>query len=129
MPLLPNDNHDFRSACSIARTLEIVGDKWTLLVIRDLMWHGKHTYDALQNSAEQVPTNILAQRLRKLMQWGLVARKPYQDRPIRYHYHLTDAGRSLEPVLKQIMQWGHNHLGGGFYDVKAGTESGPKFDC
>lgn len=110
------EDHDFRSDCSIARTLELVGDKWTLLIVRDLMWHGKHTFQALQDSAERVPTNILAERLKRLMRWGLVRREPYQDRPVRYAYHLTEAGRSLEPVLRQIMRWGHESLGGGYYD-------------
>ncbi len=110
------EDHEFRSDCSIARTLELVGDKWTLLIVRDLMWHGKHTFQALQDSAERVPTNILAERLKRLMRWGLVRREPYQDRPVRYAYHLTEAGRSLEPVLRQIMRWGHERLDGGYYD-------------
>jgi len=113
---LQAEGHDFRSPCSISRTLELVGDKWTLLVVRDLMWHGKHTFQALQGSAEHMPTNILSERLRRLMNWGLVRREPYQDRPVRYNYHLTDAGRALEPLLLQVMQWGHQYLEGGSYD-------------
>jgi DNA-binding HxlR family transcriptional regulator len=112
--------HDFRSRCSIARTLELVGDKWTLLIVRDLMWHGKQTFQALQDSAERVPSNILSERLKRLAQWGLVRRSAYQQRPVRYAYYLTDEGRSLEPVLLQIMAWGHKHLGGGRYDPKSG---------
>jgi DNA-binding HxlR family transcriptional regulator len=112
--------HDFRSACSIARTLEIVGDKWTLLIVRDLMWHGKQTFQALQASAEGVPTNILSDRLKRLMTWRLVRREAYQDNPVRYAYRLTDEGKSLEPVLLQMMAWGHEHLGGGRYDPKTG---------
>jgi DNA-binding HxlR family transcriptional regulator len=113
------DGHDFRSRCSIARTLELIGDKWTLLVVRDLMWHGKHTFLALQDSDERIPTNILSERLRRLMAWGLVRREPYQERPVRHAYHLTETGRELEPVLKQIMRWGHAHLAGGFYDPES----------
>lgn len=112
--------HDFRSNCSIARTLEIVGDKWTLVVVRDLMWHGKQTFQALQESAEHVPSNILAERLKRLAEWGLVRREAYQERPVRYAYRLTDAGKSLEPILLQIMAWGREHLGGGHYDPKTG---------
>jgi DNA-binding HxlR family transcriptional regulator len=110
--------HDFRSRCSIARTLEVLGDKWTMLVVRDLMWHDKHTFQELQNSEERMPANLLSQRLKRLMQWGLVQREAYQDRPVRYRYDLTDKGRSLEPLLLQIMGWGHVHLGGGLYDPK-----------
>lgn len=109
-------SHDFRSRCSIARTLEIVGDKWTLLIVRDLMWHGKHMFQELQNSEEHMPTNLLSQRLKRLMAWELVRREAYQDRPTRYKYFLTERGMSLEPVLRQIMGWGHDNLEGGFYE-------------
>ena len=112
---IPKD-HAFRSDCSIARTLELLGDKWTLLIARDMLWHGKLTFRALQDSDERIPTNILADRLRRLMRWGLVRREPYQSRPVRYAYHLTEAGRALEPALLQIMQWGHRHLEGGLFD-------------
>lgn len=108
--------HVFRSRCSIARSLEILGDKWTLLVVRDLMWHGKHTFRELQNSDEKMPTNLLSERLKRLMEWGLVERQAYQDNPVRYAYHLTSRGRELEPVLLRIMQWGHEQLGGGMFD-------------
>lgn len=114
------EKHKFRSNCSIARSLEIVGDKWTLLVVRDLMWHGKHTFQALQDSTERIPTNILAERLKRLEQWGLVRREAYQQRPVRYTYRLTDQGESLEPVLLQIMAWGHKRLGGGRYGPATG---------
>jgi DNA-binding HxlR family transcriptional regulator len=105
----------YRSGCSIARALEVFGDKWTMLVMRDLMWHGKHTFQALQDSEERVPTNLLSQRLKRLTKWGLVRREPYQKRPVRHKYYLTHEGKSLEPVLLQIMAWGHVHLGGGLY--------------
>ncbi|MFN4312394.1 MAG: winged helix-turn-helix transcriptional regulator [Ferrovibrio sp.] len=112
--------HEFRSACSIARTLEIFGDKWTLLIVRDLLWHGRHTFQALQDSAERIPTNILSERLKRLEQWGLVQRKAYHQRPVRYAYSLTDEGKSLEPVLLQMMAWGHRRLGGGRFDPATG---------
>lgn len=117
MTLLSNQaDHQFRSGCSISRSLEILGDKWTLLIVRDLIWHGKHTFQALQSSNEHIPTNILADRLKRLMNWSLVNREPYQEKPVRYAYQLTEAGQALEPVLLQIMQWGHQHLEGGLYD-------------
>ncbi|MBT3372717.1 MAG: helix-turn-helix transcriptional regulator [Rhodospirillaceae bacterium] len=125
-PVLRKADHSFRSRCSIARTLELVGDKWTLLIIRDLMWHGKHTFQVLQESEEHIPTNILSQRLKKLMHWGLVDRQPYQDRPVRHAYHLTETGRSLEPLLLQIMGWGHAHLGGGIFDPKTQNSTTPQ---
>ncbi len=112
--------HHFRSGCSIARTLDIVGDKWTLLIVRDLLWHGKQTFQALESSAEGVPTNLLSDRLKRLVKWGLVRREAYQQHPVRYAYRLTDEGKALEPVLLQIMAFGHKHLGGGRYDPKTG---------
>lgn len=125
LPIAESDRHDFRSRCSIARTLELVGDKWTLLVIRDLLWHGKSNFKALQESDERIPTNILSDRLKRLMDWGLVHRQAYQERPRRYRYELTESGRRLEPVLVEIMGWGHRHLGGGFYHPETGRSRGP----
>lgn len=112
-------NHAFRSDCSISRALELVGDKWTLLVVRDLMWRERNTFQMLENTADGIPTNILADRLRRLMHWGLVVREPYQERPVRYRYSLTDTGRLLEPVLLELMQWGHTVLGGSLPDPDA----------
>lgn len=117
--ILQNNNHKFRSRCSIARTLEIFGDKWTLLIVRDLMWHNKHTFKDLQESDERIPTNILSQRLKRLEAWDILMRKAYQEKPTRYAYHLTATGLTLEPVLLQIMGWGHGHLGGGTFSPKA----------
>ncbi|MDQ0302235.1 winged helix-turn-helix transcriptional regulator [Ancylobacter polymorphus] len=121
------DSHEFRSRCSIARALEIIGDRWTLLVIRDLMWHGKDTFLALQGSEERIPANLLAQRLKRLEALGILRREAYQQRPVRYRYLLTEEGLSLEPVLLELMAWGHAKLEGGFYhpdtqrSVPAGT--------
>ena len=115
-------DHKFRSNCSISRTLDLLGDKWTFLVIRDLMWHEKHTFKALAD-AEGIPTNLLSNRLSRLMDWGLVNRVQYQDNPIRYSYHLTDAGRALESTLLQIMDWGHKYLGGGLFDPNRPNET------
>ncbi len=122
---LPGERGDaaFRSKCSITRTLDIVGDKWTLLIVRDLLWHGKHTFAALQGSAENIPTNILADRLQRLAEWGLVRRELYQERPPRFAYHLTDTGKALEPALTSILYWGHNVLDGGMPERLRGKNS------
>lgn len=110
-------NYPFRSKCSISRTLELLGDKWTLLVVRDLMWHDKHTFKELAD-AEGIPTNLLSGRLERLIDWGLVDREEYQSNPVRYRYFLTDAGLALEESLLQIMSWGNRYLGGGRFDPK-----------
>lgn len=109
------DDHLFRSNCSISRTLELLGDKWTLLIIRDLMWHGKHTFKELAD-AEGIPTNLLSNRLQRLIHWGLASRKQYQNNPVRYSYHLTEAGLALEDTLLEVMAWGNKYLGGGLYE-------------
>ena len=111
----------FRSECSISRTLELLGDKWTLLIVRDLLWHGKHTFKELAD-AEGIPTNLLSGRLQRLIDWGLADREQYQDNPVRYRYYLTDAGLALEDTLVQIMTWGNRYLGGGFYSRKASIQ-------
>jgi DNA-binding HxlR family transcriptional regulator len=83
-----------RSACAIANSLDIVGDKWSLLVVRDLL-HGKRTYGELANSPERIPTNILADRLKRLEGAGIIVSIPYQQRPMRYAYTLTPKGTAL----------------------------------
>jgi DNA-binding HxlR family transcriptional regulator len=104
--------HDFpRSPCAIACTLDLVGDKWSLLVIRDLL-RGDLTYSELQNSREGIPTNILADRLKKLEGAGLIAKSAYQEHPVRYAYRLTEKGKALRDVLGAIVRWGKEHIPG-----------------
>jgi DNA-binding HxlR family transcriptional regulator len=100
-----------RSACAIANSLDIVGDKWSLLVVRDLL-HDKHTYGELALSPERIPTNILADRLRRLEGTGIVTSTPYQERPVRYSYSLTPKGRALGEVLLAFVRWGKQHIPG-----------------
>src|SRR5437016_4055589 len=80
-----------RSPCAVACTLDLIGDKWSLLVVRDL-FRGKATYNELQNSPERIPTNLLADRLRKLEEAGLIAKSAYQEHPVRFAYGLTEKG-------------------------------------
>jgi DNA-binding HxlR family transcriptional regulator len=104
--------HSFlRSPCAVACTLDLVGDKWSLLVIRDLL-RGNVTYKALQNSPEHIPTNILADRLKKLEGAGLIAKSAYQEHPIRYEYGLTEKGRALSEVLGAFARWGRKYIAG-----------------
>jgi DNA-binding HxlR family transcriptional regulator len=104
--------YDFpRSRCAVACTLDLVGDKWSLLVVRDLL-RGNVTYGALQDSPEGIPTNILADRLKRLEQDGLIAKSPYQDHPVRYTYRLTEKGKALGDVLLALVRWGKKHIPG-----------------
>ena len=100
-----------RSACAIANSLDIVGDKWSLLVVRDLL-HGKRTYGELANSPERIPTNILADRLKRLEGAGIIVSTPYQQHPVRYAYTLTPKGRDLGGVLLAFVRWGKQHIPG-----------------
>lgn len=100
-----------RSSCAAASTLDIVGDKWSLLVIRDLL-RGKATYGELLESPERIPTNILAERLRRLEDNGLIEKTPYQERPRRFAYSLTAKGKDMGGVLLALVRWGRKHIAG-----------------
>jgi DNA-binding HxlR family transcriptional regulator len=100
-----------RSRCPIANMLDLVGDKWSLLVIRDML-HGKATYGELLDSPEGIPTNILADRLRRLEGAGVIERSPYQERPVRYAYQLTEKGAALGDILLALVRWGKRHIPG-----------------
>jgi DNA-binding HxlR family transcriptional regulator len=100
-----------RSPCAVASTLDLVGDKWSLLVIRDLL-RGLSTYKELQNSPERIPTNILADRLKRLEEAGLIAKTAYQEHPVRFAYRLTEKGKALREVLGAFARWGKAHIPG-----------------
>ena len=112
-----------RSACAIANSLDIVGDKWSLLVVRDLL-HGKRTYGDLVNSPERIPTNILADRLKRLESAGIITSTPYQQRPMRYAYTLTPKGSALGEVLLAFVRWGKQHIPGTVTLREAGASGG-----
>ena len=101
-----------RSDCAIAGTLDLVGDRWSLLIVRDLLFQEELRFADLAAAAEGVPTNTLADRLRRLEECGVVARRPYSDRPPRHQYRLTERGRELAPVLDAMANWGVAHLPG-----------------
>jgi len=107
-----------RSVCPVSSVLDIIGDKWTLLVVRDLMFLGKRMYNELANSLEKIPTNILADRLKKLEAAELIEKKPYQEKPVRYTYTLTKKGLTLKPMLVEMVIWGNQYI--------EGTEKPPK---
>ena len=100
-----------RSPCPVACALDILGDKWSLLVVRDLLM-GKRTYGELLESPEGIPTNILADRLKRLQENGLVVASPYQEHPVRYAYLLTKRGLDLGPILLAVVNWASAHISG-----------------
>ena len=101
-----------RSPCPIAGALDVMGDTWTLLVIRDLLFYDKHRFADFLSSPEGISTNILAERLRRLEQCGLVEQRRYQEHPARDEYHLTLRGHDLLPVVRQLILWGKRHVPG-----------------
>ena len=100
-----------RSSCPITNVLDLLGDKWTLLVIRDLVL-GKRRYQEFLSSPEEMASNILAERLNRLQASGLIRRRAYQRNPIRYEYLLTQKGKALEPILEAIITWGKRQYPG-----------------
>lgn len=98
-----------RSTCPVANTLDIVGDRWTLLIVRDL-FKGKKRYNEFLESAEKIPTNILANRLKTMEEAAIIERKIYSERPPRYEYILTENGEKLGEIVKMLYQWGNRNL-------------------
>ncbi len=94
--------------CSIARALEVVGDRWTLLVIRDV-GVGHHRFDQLLKRLG-IASNVLTDRLNRLVNAGVLDRVRYGERPERFEYHLTEKGLELSVALLALMQWGDRHL-------------------
>ena len=100
-----------RSTCAIANTLDLVGDRWSLLVIRDLL-SGKRTFSELVASAERIPTNILADRLKRLEEAGIIVSAAYHEHPVRYAYSLSPKGLALGDVLLALVRWGKQYIPG-----------------
>jgi DNA-binding HxlR family transcriptional regulator len=94
--------------CSIARSLELIGERWTLLILRDV-FTGNRRFEGIQESLG-VARNVLASRLNRLVEEGILYRRPYQDRPERFEYRLTEKGLDLWPVLVTLLAWGDRHL-------------------
>ncbi|WP_375489575.1 winged helix-turn-helix transcriptional regulator [uncultured Mycobacterium sp.] len=94
--------------CSIARSLELIGDRWTLLIIRDAL-RGVRRFDDFR-ARLGVAHNVLSDRLSRLTEAGVLERRLYQQRPDRYEYHLTEQGRDLWPVLMSLLAWGDRYL-------------------
>jgi len=105
-----NDSFE-RSHCPVANVLDVFGDKWSLLIVRDLIL-GKLRYGEFAQSPEGIPSNILANRLKRLEAEGVVAKTAYCGKPVRYQYELTEKGRDLAPVLEAMAEWAGKHVPG-----------------
>jgi len=102
---------EFRSPCPIASALDIVGDRWSLVVLRTI-FAGRHKFGELLDMAERISTNILADRLERLEAMGLVRKSAYQANPVRHEYRLTRRGADLLPVLQAMAAWSNAHIPG-----------------
>jgi DNA-binding HxlR family transcriptional regulator len=95
--------------CPIARTLEIIGERWTILILRDLFREGPRRFQDLQQSLSGVSPNTLSARLKVLEANGIVATRLYETHPPRYEYVLTEKGKALAPVVLALKAWGEAH--------------------
>ena len=100
-----------RSRCPVACTLDVLGDKWSLLVVRDVM-RGKKRYAEFLESPEGIPTNILADRLKRLVSKGVIRSRRYSAHPPRVEYVLTEKGEDLRPIMRAMVEWGVRYEGG-----------------
>jgi len=101
-----------RSVCPIACTLDLLGDKWTLLVLRDIVIFKKTRFEQFLQSPEKIATNILTDRLHKLEKAGLITKAPYGNHRLRMAYTATEKGKSTVPMLKEIVKWGLANIEG-----------------
>ncbi len=99
-----------REACSVARTVSVVGDRWSLLILRDCFLRVRR-FEEFQ-ARLGITRHVLADRLRKLVEAGVLARVAYRQRPLRYEYRLTEKGLDLNPVLLALVRWGDAHMAG-----------------
>ena len=103
-------DYDWRSVCSIASGLDVLGDKWSLLIVRDLIAHGTRTYSQFRESPEHVASNILAARLRLLTSLGIIERSDPNGAARNHAYRLTPSGAALRPVLEELGRWAQAYL-------------------
>lgn len=103
--------------CPIARTLDIIGERWTLLILRDIFL-GKTRFGQILASSPGLPSKLLSERLKKLENEGLLERAVYSEHPLRAEYRLTERGQSLGPVMEALVRWGFEHCFDGQSDVR-----------
>lgn len=96
------------SNCPVARTLDVVGERWTLLVLRDLFLFGPRRFKDFEDSLAGIAPNTLSARIKGLEKDGVIAKRFYSEHPPRAEYFLTDKGKALGPVLKTLKDWGES---------------------
>lgn len=101
---------NFRSNCPISQILDIIGDKWTILIIRDIAYFQKHTFNEFLQSDERMASNILSNRLNKLEAAGLIVKKQHPDSKAKIYYGLSRKGVDLIPILFEMAIWSDKYL-------------------
>jgi len=109
MAARPEISAPYDMRCPIARTLDIIGERWTILILRDLLIEGPRKFQDFQQSLAGISPNTLSARLKRLEESGVVERRFYEQHPPRAEYLLTAKGRALGPVLKALLDWGRAH--------------------
>ena len=104
-----NDTLASLDRCPVARTLNIIGERWTILILRDLSLQGPRKFQDFERSLTGISPNTLSARLKTLEEHGVVERRFYADHPPRAEYLLTEKGRELRPVLRALREWGEKH--------------------
>jgi DNA-binding HxlR family transcriptional regulator len=95
--------------CPVARTLDLIGERWTILILRDLFLQGPRRFQDFQESLRGVAPNTLSARLKSLERRGIISRKLYSQHPPRLEYRLTERGKTLGPVVKALRDWGRRY--------------------
>ena len=95
-----------QKSCPVARTLDVVGERWTILILRDLFLKGPRRFQDFQESLAGVAPNTLSARLKDFEAAGFIERKVYSEHPPRLEYHLTERGKSFGPVMRALREWG-----------------------
>lgn len=101
---------NFRSTCPISSALDIIGDKWSLLILRDLMFSGKRTFSEFASSPEGIATNILSDRLFNLEKSGIITKGKLPHNKKTNIYSLTETGKTFLPLLVEVILWSHKNL-------------------
>jgi DNA-binding HxlR family transcriptional regulator len=107
---VPTEKKRCRSECPIANALDIVGDRWTLVLMRDLMFRNLHEFKELLDSPEGIATNILSTRLKSLTEDGIINNIPHPTNGTKKLYYLTERGKTLMPLLTELTLWGTEQI-------------------
>ena len=106
---MKRETSSYNLRCPVARTLDLIGERWTILILRDLLLQGPRKFQDFERSLSGISPNTLSARLKKLEEGGIIERRFYADHPPRAEYLLTDKGRGLGPALKALLDWGSKH--------------------